>query len=244
VNEVLLQKLLDAGTPPLLVAEVAAELARAAERAEAAATADRRTPAAIKQQRYRDSLKAAAVTNGNDVTESVTRYAAGNAAPSLDKKAPQTPKKINPTPCVYDPQVHARAETLRLTLSVLIAALQAAASKRVTGKRIPNDWTPGQPLPAAVATLVALWPPGRIDRELDGFRDYWLARTRDATRADWDRAWWNRIRDQHDRILRETRNGNRQHHDQRSGGWAPRSGMEGVEPASLDDEEPRRGARG
>lgn len=74
------------------------------------------------------------------------------------------------------------------------------------GHRIPANWHPG-PLPATVAALVALWPPGREDRELEGFRDYWEARTRDAARSDWDKVWHNRIRDQHDRILRENRNG-------------------------------------
>lgn len=207
MNEALLQKLLDAGTPPLLVAEVAAELARAAERAEAAATADRRSPAAIKQQRYRDNLKAATVTNGNDVTQTVTRYAAGNAAPSLDKKAPQTPKKINPTPCVREPHAYARVDTLRLTMAALVATLRSAVDAK-PGKaiRLPLDWLPDRPLPDNVATLVALWPPGRLDRELDGFRDYWATRVRDAARTDWNRVWWNRLRDQHDRILRENRN--------------------------------------
>ena len=75
--------------------------------------------------------------------------------------------------------------------------------------RIPEDWEPQRPLPAEVAELVAQWPPGRLERELAGFRDYWLSRQRDAARVDWDRTWWNRIRDQHDRIVRESRNGQR-----------------------------------
>ncbi|WP_007685920.1 hypothetical protein [Sphingobium indicum] len=74
------------------------------------------------------------------------------------------------------------------------------------GHRIPANWHPG-PLPATVAALVAQWPPGREERELEGFRDYWEARTRDAARSDWDKVWHNRIRDQHDRVLRENRNG-------------------------------------
>lgn len=73
--------------------------------------------------------------------------------------------------------------------------------------RIPANWEPS-PLPETVASLVAQWPPGREVRELDGFRDYWAARSRDAARIDWDKVWHNRIRDQHDRVLRENRNGN------------------------------------
>ena len=76
--------------------------------------------------------------------------------------------------------------------------------KRAT--RIPADWKPEKPLPEPVSALLAEWPPGRAERELDGFRDYWTTRQRDACRADWDKVWWNRIRDQHDRIVRETRN--------------------------------------
>ncbi|MDG2513471.1 hypothetical protein P7B04_12265 [Sphingobium yanoikuyae] len=74
------------------------------------------------------------------------------------------------------------------------------------GHRIPANWHPST-LPPTVAQLTAQWPPGREERELDGFRDYWATRTRDAARSDWDKVWHNRIRDQHDRIMRENRNG-------------------------------------
>lgn len=77
------------------------------------------------------------------------------------------------------------------------------------GTRIKPDWEPERPLPADVAGLVAQWPPGRLEREMSGFRDYWLARSRDAARTDWDRTWWNRIRDQHDRVMKASHNGRR-----------------------------------
>lgn len=38
------------------------------------------------------------------------------------------------------------------------------------------------------------------------------------------------------------RNGQRRDSDRSGGGWAPRAGMEGFEPASLDDDRPRRAA--
>jgi len=116
-----------------------------------------------------------------------------DAPPSLDKEIPpRPPKEINPIP-VCD--AHTREPT-------------PIASPKAKSTRISTDWTPTKALPEPVAALVALWPPGRVDRELDGFRDYWVSRSKDATRTDWDRAWWNRIRDQHDRIIRENRNGN------------------------------------
>jgi hypothetical protein len=74
------------------------------------------------------------------------------------------------------------------------------------GARLEEDWVPTKPLPDEVQKLVSQWPDGRIKRELDQFRDYWTSRQRDAARTDWDKTWWNRIRDQHDRILRESRN--------------------------------------
>jgi len=85
----------------------------------------------------------------------------------------------------------------------ILSSEAKASSQR--GSRIPLDWEPG-PLPANVAALVAEWPPGRELRELEGFRDYWTARTRDAARLNWDLTWHNRIRDMHDRIIRENRN--------------------------------------
>lgn len=80
--------------------------------------------------------------------------------------------------------------------------------------RLPADWVPN-PLPVNVLALADLWPPGRLERELDGFRDYWAkCRTKDASRLDWNATWHNRIRDQHDRIMRENRNGQQRTPDQ------------------------------
>ncbi len=69
-----------------------------------------------------------------------------------------------------------------------------------------DDWQPG-PLPDTVQALVDLWPPGRFEREVDQFRDYWADRT--EKRPGWDRTFHNRIRDIHDRVLRDNHNGNR-----------------------------------
>lgn len=238
----LIAQLLEAGTPAHLVAEVAMLAAAAAladQRVAEAKAADTRSPAARKQQRYRDRLKAEqgkavtpVVTDGNDVTEGVTdgngvtpAVTGGNVDPAPNKKSPQTPKKINPTPCVSEARAYARPIPLEVAIAVLIAGCEHLASGRRPPRkptRIPDDWQPRQPYPASVAALVAKWPPGREQRELDGFRDYWLSRGRDATKTDWDRTWWNRIRDQHEKILSEARrNDQRNHQDPRR---TPRSG--------------------
>ena len=72
--------------------------------------------------------------------------------------------------------------------------------------RIPDNWEPS-PLPENVRTLADLWPPGRLERELDQFKDYWSARVKNSAYSDWNKVWHNRIRDQHDRVIRENRNG-------------------------------------
>jgi len=78
--------------------------------------------------------------------------------------------------------------------------------------RLPVDWFPSD-LPETVALLAVQWPPGRLDRELEGFRDFWGSKSKDATKLNWDRTWHNRIRDQHDRIMRENRNGRQSAND-------------------------------
>lgn len=111
--------------------------------------------------------------------------------PSLDKESfPQTPfKEIKPNP---------------------------VCETRARGTRISEGWTPTKALPANVRTLTDQWPPGRYERELDGFRDYWSSRQRNAAMLDWDKGWWNRIRDQHDKVMRESRNGRQQFNGRQS----------------------------
>jgi hypothetical protein len=81
---------------------------------------------------------------------------------------------------------------------------------------MPLDWQPG-PLPADVAELVAQWPPGRFEREVADVRAYWIE---DGTkRPGWDRTLHSRIRNIHDRVLRESRN-DRQRSPASTGGIA------------------------
>lgn len=70
--------------------------------------------------------------------------------------------------------------------------------------RMTVDWRPA-PLPDSVRALTDLWPPGRLEREIEQFRDYWLDRT--DKRPGWDRTFHTRIRDVHDRVMRENTNG-------------------------------------
>lgn len=91
MNEALLQELLDAGCPPMLVVKVGGELARLAE--QAASLERRRSADRERSQRRRD-----AEHNVNHVTSRDVADAA-DAPPSLDKEtSPRPLKEINLTP--------------------------------------------------------------------------------------------------------------------------------------------------
>lgn len=115
-----------------------------------------------------------------------------------------TPAKSAPLPKATRTPAKSAPKTPRTT-NTSEAKASSVGDKRERATRLRQDWVPDQ-LPVKVAALVAQWPPGRLDRELDQFRDYWSSRQRDAARLDWDKTWHNRIRDQHDRIVRENRN--------------------------------------
>jgi hypothetical protein len=59
------------------------------------------------------------------------------------------------------------------------------------GTRLPEDWTP-DPVIGPTADMIARWPPGSIERELEKFRNYWIAKSgKDAIKANWQRTWIN-----------------------------------------------------
>lgn len=154
-------------------------------------------PVAERRRAYdRERKRSSRLSGGNPVesAESVET----NGPPSLDKESfPQTPfKEIKPNP---------------------------VCETRTRGTRIPDGWTPTKALPPNVKALVDQWPPGRLEREQDGFRDYWSSRTRNATMTDWDKGWHNRIRDQHDKVMRDSRNGSNRNGTRQ--GHAPGNGM-------------------
>lgn len=65
---------------------------------------------------------------------------------------------------------------------------------RAKGHRLPVDWQPG-PLPAELASAVAAWPSGALERELARFRDWAASATGpNATKSDWNAAWRNWLR--------------------------------------------------
>lgn len=91
-----------------------------------------------------------------------------------------------------------------------VVIAKAITTKRVkpvsvVPHRMPDDWIPG-PLPEDCVSLVADWPDGRLAREALNVRDYW--RSTKTRRPGWDLTFHNRIRDIHDKVMRENRSGN------------------------------------
>jgi hypothetical protein len=106
---------------------------------------------------------------------------------------------------VTPPETETESEDNTSVLSS--AQAREPKSKREVISKVPMtvDWQPA-PLPETLSALTELWPPGRLAREVDQFRDYWLDRT--DKRPGWDRSFHNRIRDIHDRVMKDNRNGN------------------------------------
>lgn len=105
--------------------------------------------------------------------------------------APDAPRTTcAPAPHAPTPAPHAPKETLtdRHTDG------RVGAGSR--GRRIDLDWQPDKPLPADLAAAIGGWPVARVETELIEFRDFWLADAgKRATKLDWDRTWWNRLRE-------------------------------------------------
>jgi 5-methylcytosine-specific restriction endonuclease McrA len=62
------------------------------------------------------------------------------------------------------------------------------------GTRLPADWQP-EPMTGDTGAVVAVWPPGAIDRELARFRDWAASATgSNSIKSDWQAAWRNWVR--------------------------------------------------
>jgi len=175
VSADLLQRLIEAGTPIALVAEVAERLAEA--NAAARILAGRR---AADRERKRAAVPRIP-RNEAEAAEAAEAAGIGEAGPS-PAPAPSFPPdpQTNPTP-THTPGVTSRA--------------------RGRWHRLPEDWSPSRPLPPATLAKVDQWPPGALDDELAAMRR-WAANAKDEAgrgrKLDWDKAWVNWIERRHD----------------------------------------------
>lgn len=239
----LLARLIASGTP----AELVAEVAMLAARAEASAQSD---PVAARRREWdrqyradrRAKEKAMSGGSGGSRVDNADKV---DAAPSPDKSPPH-PQKLTPTPCVQDTPPRESPPVVpilaQLSAAQLAIALVAAGLAELNRKRWKD-----MPPPAGVNS--EQWQ-GFLDhrkakREALTPRAYQLLSTKLGKHADaeWppgrivdhivERGWSSFEPDWLRRKV-DQRNAQRNYHD-RPSGWAPRAGNAGLEPASLDD---------
>lgn len=82
-------------------------------------------------------------------------------------------------------------DTVREPVASEAKASSAKRAKPELAHRLPDDWSPEPLTDGTVAfDIVAAWEPGRIERELSKFRDYWKAASGSKARKhDWQAAW-------------------------------------------------------
>lgn len=236
----LIARLIEAGTPAALVAEVAMALGRAA--GDQVALTERRERDAARQRDKREKEKASRdITVHHGTSEDIT-----DEAPAPDKRNPQTPKKINPTPCEGGARAReaepvfswaARLAAAQVAIATLVESLEQLIRKRWRGMPPPPGVTATQwkgfldhrksqrkSLTDHAYLLLCNrlekhadpeWPPGRIIDTI--IERGWLS---------FEKPWLTRITEQE--------HGKRTRHD-RPSGWAAAPGFAGFEPASLDD---------
>lgn len=162
VSAALITKLIEAGTPANLVGEVAMALAHA-----------QAAVGTLEKRRAKDRERKAVPRNSEESTEG----AEIRDRVSLDKKAPQTPEKIKPTPCVRETRA------------------------RLGYHRLPEGWQPCRSAPSPLQAKLDQWPPGAFSDELAAFKR-WAANAEDKNgkgrKLDWDKALWNWLGRRHD----------------------------------------------
>lgn len=125
---------------------------------------------AERQARYRERKEA----DRNGVTRDVTRHDVTDRV-SLDKKEPQTPKKLNPS--------------------------RVCETRARDWHRLPEGWRPTKTFPAPLQAKVDQWPPGTLDDEIAALKR-WAANAEDKNgkgrKLDWDKALWNWLGRRHD----------------------------------------------
>lgn len=164
----LIRRMSKAGAPAEAIALAVEEIEAMQALLDARRLADR-----DRKRGQREAEKSAAVLGQSEDSPETVRDMSGEKV-SLDKKAPQTPKKLN--------QSH-------------------VCETRVRGwHRLPENWTPSRPLPPQIQVKVDQWPPGSLDDELAAMRR-WAANAEDKNgkgrKLDWDQAWRNWIGRRH-----------------------------------------------
>jgi DNA-binding transcriptional ArsR family regulator len=97
-------------------------------------------------------------------------------------------KRKPPVSSVKDPQKRGTDTIRNQSPKKAKPSLGKRARKPKPKVSLPDGWEPKPLTPGTVcASIVALWQPGRIERELSKFRDHHLRS--DQQWSDWDAAW-------------------------------------------------------
>ncbi|MFC3711318.1 hypothetical protein ACFOMD_01970 [Sphingoaurantiacus capsulatus] len=212
----LIRALAAAGAPAeaIALAVDAVEAARAPDAARRAAERDRK-------RRQRARAAGADLFEGDaeasfdaESTPSPEGRATGGACPATDAPRPATaPDTGADGPALLPPDGPPPPQTPPPPLN------PPTRNRRGRGERLIPRWQPA-PLPMPEADMVALWPAGRLERELARFRDHWAAAAgANARKHDWDAAWRNWLRKADDETPRNPRRTGR-----RAGNAAPERG--------------------
>ncbi|WP_416463986.1 hypothetical protein [Sphingomonas sp. VDB2] len=93
------------------------------------------------------------------------------------------------------------------------------------GTRLSEDWEP-EPLIGKAVDMVAGWPPGAIDRELQKFLNFWISKPgKDGLKISWQRTWINWLIQADDRIGRYERSNRHQHSERPDGNTLVGAGL-------------------
>jgi hypothetical protein len=135
-----------------------------------------------------------------------------DATPATETPATVTPRQsgtpvtVAPTPATVAPKQP------RTTNTSQKASPSSRAREPDRYHRLPADWSPTKPLPEALAAKVAQWPPGKLESEIEGMRE-WAANAKNENgkgkKLCWDTALhgWLRRADDDWRAKPANRNG-------------------------------------
>lgn len=120
------------------------------------------------------------------VVQETTKNTLGGGAPHAPGGAPRAPEPV------IKPITTSSLRSEVVNKPGLGGSAQA-------GTRLPADWHPGDEGVAYAEARI----PGRWERELEAFRDYWLAKPgKDGRKVDWLATWRNWIRKTEERLQR------------------------------------------
>lgn len=149
---------------------------------------------ALRMRAYRErhTSSQSVTCDGSDAQTSPN--VTSDSAP-LDKKNPQTPKRINPplTPIEADASMPPAGAEQGGNEQIGKRAKRRATARSASSRLAP-DWQPPAiaDLPQTVQAMIHGWPAGAYEVTAEGFRNHWAAEGRAiGAKRDWAKTWHN-----------------------------------------------------